>query len=339
VAAQLAGLVTNTGYLGSMNGTDRFSYKTADGKKIIYGTPNADTIDPSSAELTVDVYTNYQMVGGSGNDTISGSLLFSDELWGGDDNDVLQGRGGDDTLRGGSGDDVAVFRGDCLDYDIVRNGDGSITVNHVRGSIFGADDDTDTLFDMESARFSDGKQLDLTLSEIHGCTELGFLRDFVTGTTQDTRVVFDMSRRGDTSYPIQVFVDGRVTTGNAVFNDFFYTLPAGENPQLIIGASVAEVFGDVAFDFEIDVSVVSPLKQLVMFSDATAVDVTPICGPVPMRAGGVIKPPSIAGGLPGAYAPGEPNAVCMYCIPSCVALPIPLLLTTMRKSRYSRIHP
>jgi hypothetical protein len=73
--------------------------------------------------------------------------------------------------------------------------------------------------------------------------------------------------------------------------------------------------------------------------DSNGGDVTPICGPVPMRAGGVIKPPSIAGGLPGAYAPGEPNAVCMYCIPSCVALPIPLLLTTMRKSRYSRIHP
>ncbi len=269
VAAQLAGLATNTGYLGSMNGTDRFSYRTPDGKKIIYGTVNSDTIDPSSSEETV-LLSAYQMVGGAGNDSITGSLLYSDELLGGDDNDVLQGRGGDDTLRGGSGDDVALFRGDCLDYDIVRNGDGSITVNHVRGSIFGADDDTDTLIDMERARFSDGKQLDLTLSEIHGCTELGFLRDFVTGTTQDRRVVFDMSRRGDTSYPIRVFVDGRVTTGNAVFNDFFYTLPAGENPQLIIGASVAEVFGDVAFDFEVDVSVVSPLRQLVEFSDATA---------------------------------------------------------------------
>ena len=203
-------------------------------------------------------------------------FAFDYAINGTDSNDVIQGRGGvqtfsgyggDDTLRGGAGEDVAVFRGGCLDYDIVRNGDNSITVTHARGS---ADDGSDTLFDMERARFSDGKELDLTLSEIHGCTELGFLRDFVTGTTQDTSVVFDLSRRGDTSYPIQVFVDGRVTTGNAVFNDFFYTLPAGENPQLIIGASVAEVFGDVAFDFEIDVSVVSPLKQLVMFSDATA---------------------------------------------------------------------
>jgi len=71
----------------------------------------------------------------------------------------------------------------------------------------------------------------------------------------------------------------------------------------------------------------------------TGCDVTPISGPVSMRAGGVIKPPSIAGGLPEGYAPGEPSAVCSYCTPSYVALPIPLLPTTMRKSRYSKIHP
>ena len=61
---------------------------------------------------------------------------------------------------------------------------------------------------------------------------------------------------------------------------------------------------------------------------------TPISGPVPLRAGGVIRPPSIAGGLPGAHAPEEPSAVCSCCIQSCVALPISLLPTTMRKSRY-----
>ncbi|MFN9569613.1 MAG: VWD domain-containing protein [Cyanobacteriota bacterium] len=268
--AALAGLATNTGYLGGINGTDRFKYKTPDGKKIIYGTPNADSIDPLSAELTLDIYTDYQMVGGAGNDSITGSLVFGDELWGGDDNDQLTGRGGNDTLRGGAGQDVAVFRGDCLEYDIVRNGNGSITVKHARPTFFGANDGIDTLYDVEQARFSDGKVINLTLNPIHGCTELGFLRDFVTGTTQDRVVIFDMKREGDTSYPIEIFVDGRVTTGNAFFFDFFYTLPAGENPQLRITASVAEAFGDVAFDFEVSISVVSPLKQLVEFSDATA---------------------------------------------------------------------
>jgi clan AA aspartic protease len=68
-------------------------------------------------------------------------------------------------------------------------------------------------------------------------------------------------------------------------------------------------------------------------------DVTPMSGPVPMRAGGVIKPPSIAGGLPEAYAPGEPSAVCMCCTPSCAVLPITLLLVTIQKSQYSKIHP
>jgi len=69
------------------------------------------------------------------------------------------------------------------------------------------------------------------------------------------------------------------------------------------------------------------------------VDVTPMSGPVSMRAGGVIKPPSIAGGLLEAYAPGEPSAVCMCCTPSCAVLPITLLPVTIQKAQYSKIHP
>ncbi|MDH4406876.1 MAG: DUF2075 domain-containing protein, partial [Cyanobium sp. D14.bin.5] len=42
-------------------------------------------------------------------------------------------------------------------------------------------------------------------------------------------------------------------------------------------------------------------------------DVTPFAAPVLMRAGGLVRPLSIAGGFPGACAPGEPNAVCRRC--------------------------
>ena len=54
-------------------------------------------------------------------------------------------------------------------------------------------------------------------------------------------------------------------------------------------------------------------------------DVTPIAAPVLMRASGVIKPLSIAGGLPGVYAPGELNAVCRRCTRFGAALPAALL--------------
>ena len=205
-------------------------------------------------------------VGRSVADDILGGQA-ADFIDGGAGDDTLQGAGGDDRIDGAEGTDVAVLLGDCLEYDISRATDGSIVVNHVRGDM---QDSMDTLTNVEVVRFADGKELDLTVSEIHGCTELGFVQDFVTGTTQDTQVVFDLARLGDTSYDVEVFVDGRVTTGNANFNDFYYTIPAGENPQLIITASVSEAFGDVAFDFEISIDVVSPLEQLVMFSDSTA---------------------------------------------------------------------
>ena len=61
---------------------------------------------------------------------------------------------------------------------------------------------------------------------------------------------------------------------------------------------------------------------------------TLFAAPVPMRASGVINPLSIAGGLPGAYAPGEPNAVCRRCTRSGAALPAALLLAASQIARY-----
>ena len=55
------------------------------------------------------------------------------------------------------------------------------------------------------------------------------------------------------------------------------------------------------------VSIRKPRRKVNFFLWQTS-DVTPLLAPVLLRAVGVIKPPSIAGGLLGAYAPGEPNA-------------------------------
>ena len=61
-------------------------------------------------------------------------------------------------------------------------------------------------------------------------------------------------------------------------------------------------------------------------SDYHRNDVTTIAAPVLMRASGVIKPLSIAGCPPGAYAPGGPNAVCRRTTRFGAALPTALLL-------------
>ena len=47
-----------------------------------------------------------------------------------------------------------------------------------------------------------------------------------------------------------------------------------------------------------------------------AFDVTPFAVPVLMRAGGLIRPLAIAGGLLVAYAPGAPNAACKRLLDS-----------------------
>lgn len=100
---------------------------------------------------------------------------------------------------------------------------------------------------------------------------LSFVNDFVVGTTQDTEVIFELTREGDTSFPVTVFVDGEITNGaNATFGDFSFTLPEGSSPDLIIPASVSEVFGDVAFDVEISIQDNNPLAESILIEDNDA---------------------------------------------------------------------
>lgn len=85
------------------------------------------------------------------------NILFGgggiDALSGGDGADTLIGGAANDTLNGGAGDDVAVFSGQCPDYDISYDETtGTWTVAHLRGT---QADGTDTLTGVEFVQFGD----------------------------------------------------------------------------------------------------------------------------------------------------------------------------------------
>lgn len=95
-------------------------------------------------------------------------------------NDVFEGGAGSDALSGGSGSDTAVFSGARSEYDISSNTNGSITISHQRPATNSVNDGTDTLVDMEFARFTD-QTVNLNAA---GGTEFTFLQD-LSGSFSD----------------------------------------------------------------------------------------------------------------------------------------------------------
>ncbi|TAZ76855.1 cadherin domain-containing protein [Rhizobium ruizarguesonis] len=141
--------------------------------KIVYSTDptlnyNADLMLTDSAHLDlsdelgnrgafiagyasgIDVKTgsgNDEFTGTDGNDIFDGSA-GNDIINGNAGNDKLTGGAGNDTIDGGAGTDTAVFSGNFANYSLaVNNG------NHILTS---AGEGTDTLTDVEFARFADG---------------------------------------------------------------------------------------------------------------------------------------------------------------------------------------
>jgi Ca2+-binding RTX toxin-like protein len=230
------------------------------GDDDLQGNAGNDLLRGGEGEDTLD--------GGDGDDILDGGDINvsseddGDELFGGAGNDHLIGGSGDDTLDGGEGEDVSIYSDAVANYDFSISDDGkTVTITHARGT---QADGTDTLTNVEFGRFSDQRV------QLLG-NKLSFVNDFVVGTTQDTQVVFELTREGDTSFPVRIFVDGRITRGrNVVFNDYPFTLPGGSNPNLIVGASVSEVFGDVAFTLEISIQDDNPLSGLILIEDNDA---------------------------------------------------------------------
>lgn len=198
-----------------------------------------------------------------GNDDIDyfDALGGNDELNGGGGNDIFIGGSGNDTIDGGDGEnDTARFSGSVNEYDFSISEDGeTVTVNHARGS---RADGQDTLTSVEFGLFGDRRV------QLLGNT-LKFVEDFVVGSTQDPQVVFNLIREGDTSFPLSVFLDGRVTRGNTSYTPGTVTLGVGSNPSISVPADLSDVETDVRYSLELSVSESqeNPLSGLVVIED------------------------------------------------------------------------
>ncbi|MCQ8102681.1 hypothetical protein NP590_01080 [Methylomonas sp. SURF-2] len=119
-------------FLNLLNDPD-LSY-TKDGRRVIFGTLDDDSLDPSDEKGPglANVFNKFLLVGGTGNDTITGGG-DSDKLLGGDDNDTLTGGKGNDYLEGGAGNDEYVFAaGDGMDTILDTDGLGKITLDGIQ---------------------------------------------------------------------------------------------------------------------------------------------------------------------------------------------------------------
>ena len=90
-------------------------------------------------------YFDFSATGGAG-DVLDGGA-GNDELIGGVGNDELTGGAGTNILRGGAGTDTAVYSGNSTNFTITSNTNGSVTISSAT--------QTDTLFNVENARFDD----------------------------------------------------------------------------------------------------------------------------------------------------------------------------------------
>lgn len=147
------------------------------GNDVMDGGAGTDTVDYSysTAALTIslavssaqtvasgetDTITNTEnLVGGAGNDTLTGSTA-ANVLSGGAGVDRITGGTGNDTIDGGSGSDIAVFAGLSTTYSISTvNGSVQIVDNATTQD---GNDGTDTLTAVETVEFKNGVQIGLS---------------------------------------------------------------------------------------------------------------------------------------------------------------------------------
>lgn len=101
------------------------------------------------------VLANFEQITGSAhNDTLTGNDL-ANLIDGGAGIDLLAGGLGDDRIEGGNGNDTAVFAGNRADYQITTELIGGLVYTRIQGLGAFAGQGTDTLTNVEYARFAD----------------------------------------------------------------------------------------------------------------------------------------------------------------------------------------
>lgn len=112
------------------------------GNDTITGDANANRLDGADGDDLIDGQAEEDvLIGGQGSDTLNGGL----------DNDTLEGGTGDDTIDGGGGFDALVLTGNSGDYTVQTLGNGlySVTDNGGQG------DGVDTFSQVEQITFAD----------------------------------------------------------------------------------------------------------------------------------------------------------------------------------------
>ncbi|MBO9547257.1 M10 family metallopeptidase C-terminal domain-containing protein [Caulobacter sp.] len=137
----------------------KYGYQWSNNVGIAFGTIIESVLAGSGDDSILGNDANNDLRGGAGADTLSGAngddVLFggvgNDKLDGGSGDDLLDGGAGDDIIDGGAGTDRVRYAGTMKDYQVVKNGDGTITVTDLRA---GSPDGVDHLSNVETIVFA-----------------------------------------------------------------------------------------------------------------------------------------------------------------------------------------
>ncbi|WP_417688162.1 VCBS domain-containing protein [Roseibium sp.] len=132
------------------------------GIDILLGSDDVDTIDYSylngtGSGIFIDLRSGIAISMGGDIDLLSSienaiGTVNNDVLLGNGLNNIFFGNGGSDIIDGRGGNkDVAQFTGKAEDYDIVTNGDGSVSITNATG--------TTTLYNIELVQFGEGSEV------------------------------------------------------------------------------------------------------------------------------------------------------------------------------------